>query len=162
MTDKSPEANPYESSPRPARIEQASSTVIPAHGTALSPECCGNLTLTSKIVRIASVVFGIGSLVSILQIWAAFRFYGFPDGWTLWHTLIAYRIVYTPCWLLLAWMLWKYATCLNTMADKGVVEVEPTMEQQAKVWLAFGLLLFVMLIGLAIGFSGALSTGIPQ
>ena len=59
-------------------------------------------------------------------------------------------------------MLWKYSTSLGRMANGGIAEVEKAMEQQAKAWLALGLLMFVMLIGLAISLSGALSSGIPR
>ena len=48
------------------------------------------------------------------------------------------------------------------MANGGIAEVEKAVEQQAKAWLAGGLLVFLMLIGFAITFSGALASGIPK
>jgi uncharacterized membrane protein len=162
MTDQSCESNSYGPPSQADDKADSSRSGESNEINDLSPDCRGNLTLTSKIIRFASVVFGIGSVASIIQVWSAFRLYGFPDGWTWWHTLIVYRVVYAPCWLLLAWMLWRYAKSLDQMAIRGAVEIENAMEQQAKMWLAVGLLLFVMLIGLAITFSGALSTQIPR
>ena len=117
----------------------------------LSADCRGNLQLTSRIAKVASVAAALVSLAILLSVGFTFRLYGLPDGW-IWWTYFCYRIIYTPCWLLLAWMMWKYAGCLDRLAENGVREVEATVEQQAKMWLAVGLLVFVVLIGSVVSF----------
>jgi hypothetical protein len=159
MTDGAPQPNPYEFGPESTRGSESAPDSQLTPPEALSSDCRENLTLTVRILRIASVLMGLGAIGAILQIWAAFHALGFPSGWTWWHTLIAYRIVYTPACLLLAWMLWKYTTALQKMSLHGATELEAAMEQQAKTSLALGLVIFVMLLGMAIAMSGAISAG---
>ena len=141
------ESNPY--SP-PSQVDEKLIHRESVEIEVLSSECRRNLSLTSKIVRFASVVFGIGSVVLIILVWDAFRTFGNPGRWGQWIALlVTCRVAYASCGLLLTWMLWKYAKSLDRMAIRGTVEIENVMERQTRMWLAVGLLLFVMLIHLA-------------
>jgi hypothetical protein len=93
-----------------------------------------------------------------VQVWLSFRFYGLPDGWTWWHTLLIYRLAYTPCWLLLATMMWSFAQSLRGLAKHGCDNIELVIERQAKMWLAAGLLAFVMLTGVALAYVASMGT----
>lgn len=122
----------------------------------LSTESRGNLTLTAKLIRIASVVCVIGSLIPVLQVVAYVNFYGVPKRWTWLDVTVGFRILYSPCLLLVAWTLWSYASALVKMASRGILEIEKSIEQQAKAWLALGLLGFVWMLGFALYFTNAI------
>ena len=152
-----PTENPYETQPEaPGDASTELSTQQVTIGE-FSEDTSGNISLTSKIVKIAAVFAAFASLSSFMQVWAAFRFYGFPNGWTTWHTLICLRILYAPCWLLLAWTLWQYGKSLDQLRLNGIRHTETTIEQQAKLWLAIGLLIFALLVGVVVSFGRSLA-----
>lgn len=147
MDSNSPSDNPYKSAAESAvqSAELPDSRALPPNE--LSSETAANLSLTSRLMKIAAVVFVFASLVPVVQLIAGFRMYGFPKGWTWWHTTVVYRTIYCPCWLLLAWTLWKYAGCLGGMSRDGMYHFEDSTKRQAKFWLAVALMLFVVLAG---------------
>ena len=149
-------SNPYQS-PNDTNAEMQGID-RPAADSGLSDDARGNIGLTTNIIKVASILAGLVSLVPVLQVWFSFRWYGLPNGWTWWHTLICYRLAYTPCWWLLASMMWKYAKSLNRLAKGGTQEIEDVIEQQTKMWLAGGLLAFVMLIGVALAYGVSMAT----
>jgi hypothetical protein len=149
-------ANPYQT---PDNADaQAEGFDQPKLGGDLSDDTRGNLGLTANIIKFATVLAALLSVVPVIQVYLSFRFFELPIGWTWWHTLICYRLAYTPCWLLLAWMMWRYASSLNRLAINGTEELEKVIEQQAKMWLAAALLGFVMILGVALPYVVSLGT----
>ncbi len=118
----------------------------------LSEDTRGNIGLTVNIIKFASVLAALMSLVPIGQAWFSFRYYGVPDR----MDMVAHVDLSTGCLLALlvaaATMMWKYATSLRGLAKNGPDDIEHVVERQAKMWLAGGLLVFVMLIGVALAY----------
>lgn len=149
------QSDPY----RPPKATPDNGT-IDVHGDAedsseesddLSEDCRGNLGLTSSIIRLLAVVACVVALFLVFGIWSTFQLSGGLQFWTPWDQfVVCTRLVFIPCWALLAWMMWKYATCLDRLRKAGVGEVEAAAEQQAKLWLAIGLLAFLILMNMAI------------
>lgn len=153
--------NPYEA-PKTRQPDLVPAVDRPNIVTDLTEDAKGNIGLTSKIVRIAAIFSSIASLTAVMQIWATFRYYGLPNGWTPWHTLISLRILNSPCWLLLAWMLWRYGKSLDQLQANGIRDLETTIEQQAKLWLAIALLILVAVLNAAVIFGSSAAAIAPQ
>ena len=123
----------------------------------LSDDAKGNLGLTSKITRAAAAFAVFAFLGAVRQVWMGLRFVAFSGSWTAWHIITCLEIVLAPCWLLVAWMLWKYAKSLEQLRRNGIRFTEAIIEDQAKLWLAMGLVMFLMLVRVAL-FWGASTT----
>ncbi len=153
--------NPYESPSNIASAPPTTSSVQQVVVSELSDDAKGNVGLTLKITRIAAVIAALMSLSALMQIWTVFRVGGLQDGWTAWHVLFYMNFVFAPCWLLLAWMLWKYSKSLGQLRLNGIRHIETTLEEQAKSWLAIGLVTFIILMRLAIFLSISASDSVP-
>ena len=156
MADTS-NVNPYE----PSSTAHVSTREAQAADPDGGDDWRGNLRLTSNIMRIVSIIAALGGLASLLQITVGFRIHGTLNGWTWWHTLLVYRAVYIPCWLFVAFSLWRYSRTLGEFA-KGNLSLAMMIEKQAKTWLAVALLVGVMLMGVAMSFGGSLSAAVPK
>ncbi len=138
--------NPYEppsdKGPVSATAPSAKQVVV----CELSDDAKGNLGLTSKITRVAAVIAVFMTANELWQIWRASRSGSLSGPFTSWHLLFSLNFLLTPCWLFLAWMLWKYSRSLDLWRRNGIHRTEATIEDQAKLWLAIGLVVFFILL----------------
>ena len=112
----------------------------------LSDDAKGNLGLTSKITRVAALTAVLASLNEGWQISGAIRSGSLSGPFAPWQLLVGLNFLLTPCWLFLAWMLWKYSWSLDLWRRDGVRQTEATIEDQAKLWLVIGLVMFFILL----------------
>ncbi|MFO0911882.1 MAG: hypothetical protein U0795_02910 [Pirellulales bacterium] len=73
------------------------------------------------------------------------------------HTVTCLRLVFTPCLLLLTWILWRYAKSLDRLSVNGPSDAEYNIECLTKLWLSIGLFIFVQLLLLAFAFGWSMS-----
>ena len=151
------QVNPYESASDDPGMESSQNQAPPVALMEFTDDAKENLGLTSRVVKITACISALASLAPIMQLWALFKLYGLPEGWTATHTVTCLRLVFTPCLLLATWMLWRYANSLNRLRDNGIADTEHNIERLTKVWLSIGLLLFVQLLALAAAFGLSMS-----
>ena len=138
--------NPYESPSNTGIAPPSVPGTQQALVCELSDDAKGNLGLTSRITRIATVIAVLASLNEGGQIWRAFRSGSLSGRFASWHLLFGLNFLLAPSWLLLAWMLWKYSRSLDLWRRNGIHRTEATIEDQAKLWLAIGLVTFFILL----------------
>lgn len=112
----------------------------------LSDDAKGNLALTSTLTRVAAVITVLASLNECRQLWNAIRFGSLSGSLTPWQLLLGLSFLIAPCWLFLAWMLWRYSRSLDLWRRNGVSHTETTIEDQAKLWLVVGLVAFFIVL----------------
>lgn len=153
--------NPYQASfPATSANEEAVAHRAGVSVPDFSEDTRGNLGLISRVIKAAAVFAAIASTIGVLQIWAMIQITRGTSAWTTMHTLACLRLVFTPCFLLLAWMMWRYARCLDDARVNGISEIEATIEQQTKMWLSVGLLIFLMMAQYVAVFAASFSAGV--
>jgi 4-hydroxybenzoate polyprenyltransferase len=116
----------------------------PSAPVGLTTEMCGNLTLTSKLVRVVAVVAGIGALVS--------SYHAFEQIQKIPRDLISstVRFLITVSLWVFVMMLWKYAASIDLFAREGTDELHYMIEREAKLWLSTVFFVFSILVTIAL------------
>jgi hypothetical protein len=125
-------------------------------------EVIGNLALTANIVRISSVCSGIGALFCLIAWIMGFYYLPLDFGWSWVHTIHAYRGVYVVAFALLAWRGWRYGGAFSKLPVDESDRFAEYVANQAYLWLAIGLFVFLLLAGTALMICASYSTSNGQ
>ena len=106
-----------------------------------------NLLFSARLVRIMSVFAGVISLLPLLNVGFAYRYYGFANQPTSWLLFILARLLFVPLCLLAARTGWRYAREMTRCAGKGLLATDASVELRATLWLCVcGIALVAILV----------------
>ena len=156
------EDNPYSASgyidSEPLTAGSTESVTVPE----FSNDTRGNVKLVSTLVKIGAISAFIMCFACIIQIWATTKFYGWPEAWKSYKSIILIRCFFAPCWLILALSMWQYSKALRDLSINGIRRAETTIDKQTKVWLMIGLMIAAILLGSILASAGSLANAVQQ
>ncbi len=115
-------------------------------------ESLENLKFTAKIVRVVSVLCGVGSLVYFAVTLLGFRYLDFQQ-WSWIHTTQVFRLLFAPSLATLCFLGWKYSNSMRRLANSPDQSFVQYINAQAYFWLAVALYVFLLFCGAVLSFS---------